>query len=99
MKFPSNYPFKPPEMSFVPGQLYHPNVARDSGDLCGDNIAAVFGPTKNSTDLARLVLSFMATPNLESPLDADVANEMRVSIDKYEATARKLAESAPKTKA
>ena len=96
MKFPSNYPFKAPEMSFQPGHLYHPNVAKESGDLCGDNIAAVFGPTKNSTDLARLVLTFMATPNLESPLDADIAKEMRDSLDKYEATARKHAEAAPK---
>jgi ubiquitin-protein ligase len=83
-------------MAFLPGQLYHPNVSKDSGELCGDRIAEAFGPTKNSSDLAKLVVQFMETPNLESPLEADIAKEMRESIDKYEAAARKAAAAAPK---
>lgn len=31
LKFPTNYPFKHPDMRFVPGQLYHPNVNRETG--------------------------------------------------------------------
>ena len=55
-------------MFFRPGVLYHPNVSKD-GEICGDAIAKAFGPTKNVTDLARMVVAFMETPNLESPLE------------------------------
>ena len=41
-------------MSFRPGVLYHPNVSKD-GEICSDTIAKSFGPTKNVTDLARMV--------------------------------------------
>ena len=34
------------------------------GDICGDLITKNFGPTKNVTDLAKLVVAFMGTPNL-----------------------------------
>ena len=34
------------------------------GDICGDLIVKSFGPTKNVTDLAKLVRDFMAAPNL-----------------------------------
>ena len=54
MRFPANYPFKYPDMRFAPGLLYHPNVSKDTGELCGDRIAESFGPTKNTTDLAKV---------------------------------------------
>ena len=37
-----------PEMSFAPGMLYHPNVARETGDVCGDIIAKVCGVSEAS---------------------------------------------------
>ena len=43
-----------------------------------------------------MVLEFLETPNLESPLEPDIAKEMREHIDRYEAAARKMAESAPR---
>jgi len=48
-------------MTFPPGLLYHPNVGKD-GEICGDTIAKVFGPTKNVTDLARMVRSSCGAP-------------------------------------
>ena len=48
---------------FEPGQLYHPNVNRDTGEICADTITKCFGPTKNVTDLARMVQQFLQIPN------------------------------------
>ena len=51
---PRPAPLAPPaQLSFVPGQVYHPNVIQASGEMCGEELAKVFGPTKNSTDLAK----------------------------------------------
>jgi peroxin-4 len=83
-------------MTFKPGELYHPNVNRETGEICADMISKTWGPTQNVTTLAKLVLGFLETPNMESPLDGDCAAELAASVDKYEASARKYAEKAPK---
>jgi ubiquitin-protein ligase len=41
------------------------------------------------------VVAFMAAPNTESPLDADVANEFATALPTYEEKARRAAASAP----
>jgi ubiquitin-protein ligase len=97
VKFPNNYPFKHPDMTFKPGQLYHPNINAETGEICADTITKSFGPTKNVTDLAKLVVAFMETPNTESPLDADCTTELLSAIEVYEEKARKMAEKAPKS--
>lgn len=91
-------PRRPPplQMTFKPGELYHPNVNRETGEICADMISKTWGPTQNVTTLAKLVLGFLETPNMESPLDGDCAAELAASVDKYEASARKYAEKAPK---
>lgn len=35
-----------------------------TGEVCSDTITKAFGPTKNVTDLARMVQAFLGTPNL-----------------------------------
>ena len=66
LKFPENYPHKHPEMMFVPGVLYHPNVSPTTGEICADSIEKCFGPTKNVLDLGTMVRTFMTTPNLSA---------------------------------
>lgn len=96
LKFPNNYPFKHPDMTFKAGQLYHPNVASATGEICADTITKSFGPTKTVLDLAKMVQAFLETPNLESPLDGECASELATAIEVYEEKARKMAEKAPK---
>ena len=99
MVFPANYPFKHPEMTFTPGQLYHPNVDAASGQLCAEAISKFFGPTKNVADLAAHVQDFLRTPTFDSPLNGDAAQELMEpakGVAAYEDKARRAAAGAPR---
>jgi ubiquitin-protein ligase len=92
IKYPKEYPFKAPEMRFATGVLYHPNVNNATGEMCMEGIDA---PAFKITDRAAHVLKFLATPNVESPQDADCAALMTRDIEAYEKKAREWAAKAP----
>jgi ubiquitin-protein ligase len=81
-----------------PGALYHPNVNQTTGEICAGTIEKHFSPTKNVTDLGKMVLEFLSIPNLESPLDVDIASEMTTpeKLVEYEAKAHRAAERVPR---
>lgn len=95
VRFPDNYPFRAPELEFVPGMLHHPQVSKE-GAVCSEDIAKAFGPTKNMTDIARLVQALLAQPNVDTAPEADIMAEMREKLPAYEERARKAAEKAPR---
>jgi len=64
---------------------------RETGEVCGDLIAKSFGATKNTMDLAKLIIAFMESPNLELFVDADAAHEITTAIAEYERKAAKAA--------
>tara|TARA_B110000305_G_C19388978_1_gene613788 strand:+ start:261 stop:470 length:210 start_codon:yes stop_codon:yes gene_type:complete len=41
---PENYPFKPPEITFVT-KIFHPNVSKTTGQICADMLAKDWSPT------------------------------------------------------
>merc|ERR1711907_71985 len=45
MKFPDNYPFKPPKATFQT-KMYHPSIKKDSGEICKDIYEEGWVPTK-----------------------------------------------------
>jgi ubiquitin-protein ligase len=71
-------------------------VVQATGGMCDDELAKHFGPTNNTLDIAKFVQDVLATPNLETPLEAEIAFEMRDAIEKYEGKARAAAATAPK---
>jgi ubiquitin-protein ligase len=84
---PQNYPFKPPEAKFDT-KIYHPNVMKDSGEICKDMYQTGWGPVKNIRWVIELILSFLINPAPEHSVEADISRQMQDNYDQYVATAR-----------
>lgn len=84
---PQQYPFKPPEAKFDT-KIYHPNVMKDSGEICKDMYQTGWGPVKNIRWVIELILSFLINPAPEHSVEADISRQMLDNHDAYVQTAR-----------
>eukprot|EP00828_Plagiopyla_frontata_P040978 TRINITY_DN56_c0_g1_i1.p2 TRINITY_DN56_c0_g1~~TRINITY_DN56_c0_g1_i1.p2 ORF type:complete len:153 (-),score=25.25 TRINITY_DN56_c0_g1_i1:251-709(-) len=71
---PSEYPFKPPELTFTT-KIYHPNIKLESGEICKDIYQKDWAPTKKIAEILEVLLSMMQAPNMEAPVEAEIAKE------------------------
>eukprot|EP00300_Choanocystis_sp_HF-7_P027127 c32199_g1_i1.p1 GENE.c32199_g1_i1~~c32199_g1_i1.p1 ORF type:complete len:165 (+),score=36.96 c32199_g1_i1:68-496(+) len=71
--FPSDYPFKPMEITFKT-KMYHPNV-NSSGGLCLDIIKNAWSPARTLAKVLDALHDLLITPNCDDPLDAAAAAE------------------------
>lgn len=82
--FPDNYPFKHPEVKFVT-PMYHPNIKKETGEVCMDVFANSWSPTQKVQDILEKLSSLLVSPSTESPLEEDIAKEFstnRAQFDK-----------------
>ncbi|CAK7265708.1 hypothetical protein SEPCBS57363_001714 [Sporothrix epigloea] len=86
VRLPSNYPFKPPVITFTT-RIYHPNVTNDSlGNIClamlkTDN----WKPAYPLVNVLQAVRNLLVEPQPDDPLEARIADEYRshrASFDK-----------------
>ncbi len=71
LKFPTNYPFEPPYVSFVT-PCFHPNV--DShGAICLDILKENWSAVYTATQVLLSVQSLLDNPNVASPLNMQAA--------------------------
>ena len=84
---PEQYPFKPPEAKFDT-KIYHPNVLKDSGEICKDMYQTGWGPVKNIRWVIELILSFLINPVPEHSVEVDISRQMVEAPEAFEATAR-----------
>ena len=92
--FPDNYPFKCPDVKFIT-PMYHPNVKKDTGEICMDVFANSWSPTQKVCDIIEKLASLLVSPSTESPLEAEIAQEFVSDHKKWE---KKVKEFVKKNK-
>ena len=70
--FPSEYPFKAPKVKFNT-QIYHPNIKKDSGEICADVIINNWAPTLNVRFVVNTIKTLLTDPNTDTPLEPEIA--------------------------
>ena len=78
--FSDNYPFKPPNCKFIT-PIYHPNVKKDTGEICKDVYEAEWEPTKSIRDVIIVFKTLLAAPSTQLPLEAAIAEEMNNNLE------------------
>ncbi|KAF2673278.1 ubiquitin-conjugating enzyme [Microthyrium microscopicum] len=99
LKFPDDYPLKPPTMRFV-HKMWHPNVYPD-GKVCisilhpaGDDpnhyelASERWSPIQSVEKILISVMSLLAEPNDESPANIEAAKMWRDHRQQYETTVK-----------
>ncbi|GMG21763.1 unnamed protein product [Ambrosiozyma monospora] len=92
LKFPTNYPYSPPNFKFTP-PIYHPNVYND-GRLCisilheaqeqtDEPLNETWSPVQSVESVLISVLSLLEDPNISSPANVDAAVAWKKNKPEY----------------
>ena len=85
--FPTEYPFKAPKVKFKT-QIYHPNIKKDTGEICADVIINSWAPTLNVRYVMNTIKALVKEPNTETPLEPEIAELYTTDREKFNAEAK-----------
>jgi ubiquitin-conjugating enzyme E2 D/E len=86
MDFPSDYPFKPPQVRFTT-PVFHPNISA-TGEICLDILHSQWSPALTIRGLLISLCSLLTDPNPEHGLNKDALKLYQTNLKKYNETAR-----------
>lgn len=86
IRFPQDYPFKPPKINFTT-KLFHPNVNLN-GSICLDILKDQWSPALTISRVLLSISSLLSDANPDDPLWPEAADLYKNNREKFNATVR-----------